>query len=73
MSENFTLEQRAAQIVLTAVSPYVVGIFTKRDSSHSFWSNGSGSLVEFKGRKFVLTAAHVVPQSPADIQFVLPP
>lgn len=73
MNEHFTLEQRAAQIVLTAVSPYVVGIFTKRDSSESFWSNGSGSLVEFKGHKFVLTAAHVVPQLPSDIQFALPP
>lgn len=73
MSESHPLEQRAAQIVLTAISPYVVGIFTKRDSSDSFWIYGSGSLIEFDGHKLVLTAAHVVPQPPSDIQFALPP
>lgn len=66
-------EQHAAQIVLTAISPYVVGIFIKQSPSESFWSYGSGSLIEFEGHKLVLTAAHVVPHPPSDIQFVLPP
>ncbi len=73
MNDGLPLEQRAAQIVLTAISPYVIGIFTKRDASDSFWVYGSGSLIEFEGHKLILTAAHVVPQPPWDIQFVLPP
>lgn len=73
MKDGLPLEQRAAQIVLTAISPYVVGIFTKQDASDSFWTYGSGSLIEFEGHKLVLTAAHVVPRPPSDIQFALPP
>jgi len=66
-------EARAGQILLTAISPFVVGIFTKPDVSHVGWTYGTGSPIEFDGRKFILTAAHVVPAQPCDIQFIPPP
>jgi hypothetical protein len=66
-------EARAGQIVLTAISPFVVGIFTKPDASHVGWTYGTGSPIVFDGRKFILTAAHVVPVAPSDIQFIPPP
>ena len=73
MDTDLSPEARAGQILLTAVSPFVVGIFTKPDASHVGWTYGTGSPMEFDGRKFILTAAHVVPVEPLDIQFVLPP
>jgi len=73
MGIDTSAEARAGQILLTAISPFVVGIFTKRDASQVGWTYGTGSLMQFDGRKFILTAAHVVPSAPFDIQFLLPP
>lgn len=66
-------KRRRDKLYLTAVSPFVVGIFTKPDPSHIGWLYGTGSPVEFEGRRFILTAAHVVSVKPYDIQFVAPP
>src|SRR5687768_6420570 len=73
MSNDPSLEARAAQVVLTAISPFVVGIFTKPDSSQIGWIYGTGSAVQFDGQKLILTAAHVLPFCPSDIQFMPPP
>ena len=73
MATDPSAEARAGQILLTAISPFVVGIFTKPDASHVGWTYGTGSPIEFEGHKFILTAAHVVPVQPYDIQFIPPP
>lgn len=55
-----TPERRLAQIALNAVSPYVVGIFTKYASDDVSWTFATGVLIEFKGLRLILTAGHVL-------------
>jgi hypothetical protein len=59
-------EVRAGEIVLDAVAPFVVGVFTKRSPQQQDWTFASGTAVEFNGRKLVLTAAHVLSEQPGD-------
>ena len=65
--------RQAAQIVLTAISPYVVGLFAKRDPGQPSWEYATGVPIEFDGLKFILTAAHVLSYLPVDLVFVPPP
>lgn len=62
-----------AQIVLTAISPFVVGLFGKRHAEQPDWEYATGVALEFEGVKFILTAAHVVSFRPVDFVFVPPP
>ena len=59
-------EVRAGEIVLDAVAPFVVGVFTKRSPQQPDWTFATGTAVEFKGRKLILTAAHVLSETPGD-------
>jgi hypothetical protein len=68
-----TVELEAAQIILTAISPYVVGVFAKRYARQPSWDYATGVPVEFDGLKFILTAAHVLSHRPVDIVFVPQP
>lgn len=64
---------QAAQTILTAISPYVVGLFAKRDTTQLSWEYATGVPIEFDGLKFILTAAHVLSCHPVDFVFVPPP
>ncbi len=71
-------EVRAGEIVITAVAPFVVGVFTKRGTQQQDWTFGTATAIEFNGRKVVLTAAHVVSErtgeQPTDLVFLpMPP
>lgn len=59
-------EVRAGEIVLAAVAPFVVGVFTKRSPQQQDWMFATGTAVEFAGTKLVLTAAHVLSEHPGD-------
>jgi hypothetical protein len=67
-------EVRAGEIVLDAVAPFVVGVFTKRSPQQQDWTFATGTAVEFNGRKLVLTAAHVLSEhagdQPSDLVFL---
>jgi hypothetical protein len=70
----------AGQIVLTAISPYVVGVFPKRNAGHDIWTYATGTPIDFGGARFLLTAAHVLADldanvngPPDDIVFLPPP
>jgi hypothetical protein len=66
-------EVQAGQIVLTAISPFVVGLFRRFDAARHNWEYATGTPIEFDGLKFILTAAHVVPCLPTDLVFIPPP
>jgi hypothetical protein len=71
-------EVRAGEIVLAAVAPFVVGVFTKRGTQQPDWTFATGTAIAFNGRKVILTAAHVVSENageqPTDLVFLpMPP
>lgn len=70
-------EVQAGEIMLAAVAPFVVGIFTKRVLAQPDWTFATGTPIEFRGRKLLVTAAHVVSEhpgdQPADMVFLPPP
>jgi hypothetical protein len=53
-------------MVLDAVAPFVVGLFTKRCPEQLDWTFATGTAIEFKGLKLLLTAAHVLSEKPGD-------
>jgi len=66
--------------MLTAISPYVVGVFQKRNASQDRWIYATGTPLDFGGVKLLLTAAHVLTDpdasvggQPDDIVFLPPP
>jgi Trypsin-like peptidase domain len=67
-------EVRAGEIVLAAVAPFVIGVFTKRGPQQQDWTFATGTAIEFNGRKVILTAAHVVSENageqPSDLVFL---
>jgi hypothetical protein len=66
-------EAQAGQIMLTAISPFVVGLFLKFDAADPNWTYATGTPIELDGQKFILTAAHVVPHRPSELVFVPAP
>ncbi|HUD99745.1 MAG TPA: trypsin-like peptidase domain-containing protein [Bryobacteraceae bacterium] len=70
-------QTRAGEIVLDAVAPFVVGVFTKRYPAQMDWTFATGTGIVFKGRKLLLTAAHVLSENtgdqPADLVFLPKP
>jgi len=44
----------------------VVGVFTKRSPEQPDWQFATGTAIEFKGQKLVLTTAHVLSEKPGD-------
>ena len=59
-------EIRAGEIAIDAVAPFVVGLFTKRSPEQRDWTFATGTAIEFKGQKLILTAAHVLSEKPGD-------
>jgi hypothetical protein len=66
-------ELQAGRIVLTAVSPFVVGIIAKDDLGRPGRMPATGTAVQFKGLKLILTACHVLRNSISGDLFFLPP
>ena|SRR5207249_11414900 len=67
-------EIRAGEIVIDAVAPFVVELFTKRSQEQPDWTFATGTAIELKGQKLFLTAAHVLREKqgdqPADVVFL---
>jgi len=70
-------EMEAGEIVLAAVAPFMVGVFTKRSAAQQYWTFATGTPIAFRGEKPLLTAAHVVSErpgdQPTDMVFLPPP
>jgi len=70
-------ELQAGAIVLRAVAPFVVGVFTKRSVAQRDWTFATGTPIAFRGEQLLLTAAHVVSErpddQPTDMVFLPPP
>ena len=69
---NQTEEMQAAEVVLAAIAPFVVGIITRDSLGREGRMLGTGTLVRFNNRKLVLTARHVLPYPQPDDVFFLP-
>ena len=52
-------EMEAGEIVLAAVAPFMVGVFTKRSAAQQSWTFATGTPIAFRGEKLLLAAAHV--------------
>ena len=51
-------EIRAGEIVIDAVAPFVAGLFTKRSPEQRDWTFATGTAIEFRAQKFILTAGN---------------
>ena len=69
---NTAEEMQAAEIVLAAIAPFVVGIVTQDALGREGRMLGTGTLIRFRDRNLVLTARHVLPYPQPDHVFFLP-
>lgn len=72
VDNHLTEEMQAANVVLSAIAPFVVGIITRDALGQEGRMLGTGTLVRFNNRELVLTARHVLPYPQPDNVFFLP-